>query len=375
MDGEDQVFVVVDKAFGERTYELARAGLVFVIDTPLNCAAAEKVWAEGPQASHLKPVYVFESGASSPENLLLDGLDQLDLRYRHSDFLEEPPFTLLEAIGASLTTRVKAKLRKNEFEEFYATTAGFRAVRPVLTKATSVYPYDWYSLQLLPASSKERDLTRTKAAVSLELMFEKCLPARLRRDWCDERVLNEGEYKEIQSRFGEFLITQAQRAGVRLLISDRVINQLIEWSSSEKGVIHLTRFFDALMQNAKAGIGKAKIDVADEDWLIFKNGAVAELKELQTELRDASAKRTRTEPPGMKVAAMITNRPGAYSRLLQNLVSLNTFCDRDPSTCTTFIAGITKPAAFFDLWGAWATNHTPETFRRAVSLSGSKNSD
>src|ERR1019366_3909839 len=124
-----RVFVVVDKEYGERICELARTGPAWIIDTPVNRAAAQKMWAERPHASHLDGVTTFKSQASVPEDALVNELDMIDLH--HGCYSADPPYTVLEVVGASATESVKAELGQYGFNEFCSTTAGFLAVRPV----------------------------------------------------------------------------------------------------------------------------------------------------------------------------------------------------------------------------------------------------
>jgi hypothetical protein len=119
------------------------------------------------------------------------------------------------------------------------------------------------------------------------------------------------------------------------------------------------------MRNAKARFGKDRIKITHKHWRTFKESVVPELIKLQRQIK-ANSNRKRSVSLD-EFAAMIRTTCGEYSLLLQNLISLTTFCKNRPKTYSTFAAGITKPAAFFDLWGAWATNHTPETFRHKVS--------
>jgi hypothetical protein len=123
------VFVVVDKQYGERLRELVRTGPVWVVDTPTNRSAAEKLWAERPDASHLEGVTIYKSSATSPEDALLEELDTIDLH--HGAYSADPPYTILEAIGASATEKVKAELAHYGFNQIFPTSAGFRAIRPL----------------------------------------------------------------------------------------------------------------------------------------------------------------------------------------------------------------------------------------------------
>ena len=129
MAAQYRVYVVVDKEYGEGVCELARTGPVWIIDTPVNRAAARKIWAERPHASNLGGVTTFISQASSPEDILVDELDMVDLH--HGSYSADPPYTVLEVVGASATESVRAEMGQYGFNEFYSTTAGFRAVRPI----------------------------------------------------------------------------------------------------------------------------------------------------------------------------------------------------------------------------------------------------
>ena len=129
MAAEYVVFVVVDKEYGELLCELARQGAVWIIDTPINRAVAVKARAERPNAIHLVGVTTFTSKASFPEESFLDELGMIDLH--HGPYSADPPYRVLEIIGASLTESLKAALGQYGFDEFRSTTTGFRAVRTV----------------------------------------------------------------------------------------------------------------------------------------------------------------------------------------------------------------------------------------------------
>jgi len=129
MAAEYIVFVVVDKEYGERLSELARQGAVWIIDTPVNRAAAIKTWAERANISHLMGVTTFTSRARLPEESFLEELNVIDLH--HSTHSPAPPYSVLDVIGASLTERVKAALAHYGFGKVHSTAMGFRAARTV----------------------------------------------------------------------------------------------------------------------------------------------------------------------------------------------------------------------------------------------------
>ncbi len=127
MTAEYRVAVVVDGEYGERLYELARTGPVWIIDTPANRAAAQKLWAERPNVSHVEGVTTFEPHSDCAENALIAELDMIDLH--HGSYSVANPYTVLEVVGASPTDKVKAELSEYGFSEFHCTEEGFRAVR------------------------------------------------------------------------------------------------------------------------------------------------------------------------------------------------------------------------------------------------------
>ncbi len=129
-----RVFVVLDQDYGEGLSALAQTGPVWIVDTPLNRAAAQKIWAASPDGTHLDGVTTFKFGVdSSPEDILIDELETIDLH--HGVYSANPPYTVIEAIGTAISGKIKDKLSKFGFNQFETTSRGFRAVRPL--------PSDW----------------------------------------------------------------------------------------------------------------------------------------------------------------------------------------------------------------------------------------
>ena len=123
-----RVFVVLDREYGERLSELSLTGPVWIVDTPLNRATAQRVWAVHPSGTHLDGVTTFKTGDDcSPEDTLINELDTIDLH--HGTCSANPPYTVLEVIGAVLSERLKTELSQFGFDDFQATTEGFRAAR------------------------------------------------------------------------------------------------------------------------------------------------------------------------------------------------------------------------------------------------------
>ena len=124
------VIVVVNRDFGKRLLELPPGVPVWIVDTPTNQAAAQRVRAERPTESHLQGVTTFKiRDEESGEDSLIYELDSIDLH--HGWYSAPTPYTVLEIIGTQLTDRVKIELSQYGFDEFQSTTEGFRALRPL----------------------------------------------------------------------------------------------------------------------------------------------------------------------------------------------------------------------------------------------------
>jgi hypothetical protein len=126
------VFVVLDREYGKRLSELAQAGRMWIVDTPLNRAAAQKIWAVNSNSSHLDGVTTFKFGEDiSPEDILINELDTINLH--HGTHSADPPYTVLEVIGTAISGNLKTELSQFGFDDFRETPRGFRAVRPLPT--------------------------------------------------------------------------------------------------------------------------------------------------------------------------------------------------------------------------------------------------
>ncbi|HLJ85720.1 MAG TPA: hypothetical protein VKZ53_02800 [Candidatus Angelobacter sp.] len=117
-------FVVVDRQYGEHLTELAQTGPVWIVDSPANRAAAQQLWAANPNRGHLDCITMFELGKnSSSEDILINELNTIDLH--HGAYSANPPYAVLEAIGAVISTRLKAELSQFGFDESQETSEGF----------------------------------------------------------------------------------------------------------------------------------------------------------------------------------------------------------------------------------------------------------
>lgn len=125
-----KVYVVVEREFGEKLSKLATGVPVWIVDTPLNTAAAQRLRKGRKTEDHLSGITTFKGSESlSAEDLLVSQLDAIDLH--HGTYSASPPYTILEVFGVPLGDRIKAELSEFGFNEFDITSTGFCAVRPL----------------------------------------------------------------------------------------------------------------------------------------------------------------------------------------------------------------------------------------------------
>jgi hypothetical protein len=123
-----RVFVVLDRDYGRRLAALAQAGPVWIADTPANRAVAQQIWAADPNRSYLDGVTTFKfAEGNSPEDVLVSELDTID--DHHGTYSANPPYTMIEVIGAQITRKLKDAFAEFGFDQFEPTPQGFRATR------------------------------------------------------------------------------------------------------------------------------------------------------------------------------------------------------------------------------------------------------
>jgi hypothetical protein len=127
-----RVIIVLDREYGERLSQLAAP--IWIVDTPQNRAAAEKRWAADSNRRHLDGVTTFKTmNDLTPEDVLIGELDPIDCH--HGIYSANPPYTMVEVIGTSISDRLRRKLSQFGFNQFDSTPQGFYATRPL--------PSDW----------------------------------------------------------------------------------------------------------------------------------------------------------------------------------------------------------------------------------------
>ena len=122
------VLVVLDPNYGERLRQMWPGRSVWIALSPINEPTVRSLWASHPDCDHLSGITGFRFDADAlPENSLLDTLDMIDLH--HGLQSSKDPYTVLEVVGARLTTDVREVLCKLGFERCLEHTDGFTARR------------------------------------------------------------------------------------------------------------------------------------------------------------------------------------------------------------------------------------------------------
>ncbi len=122
------VLVVLDPNYGERLRQMWPGRSVWIALSPINEPTVRSLWASHPDCDHLSGITGFRFDADAlPENSLLDTLDMIDLH--HGLQSSKDPYTVLEVVGARLTTDVWEVLCKLGFERCLEHTDGFTARR------------------------------------------------------------------------------------------------------------------------------------------------------------------------------------------------------------------------------------------------------
>lgn len=125
-----KVIVVVDREFGERLETLPRGIPIWIVDTSTSKPVARRLWRELPKGDHLTGITTFVASESArPEEIALSILDTVDLH--HGPHSANPPYTMIEILGANLNDELRTELKEYGFSSFETLPEGFRATRPL----------------------------------------------------------------------------------------------------------------------------------------------------------------------------------------------------------------------------------------------------
>ena len=126
MSSSNRVAVVLETDFGERLSELAARMPVWIVDTPVNRAAAQKQWAQGSGRSHTQAITTFKvDPAQSTEAWLAGVLSAVELH--HGEYSHGPPYSAIEVFGARLTPALRETLAEYGLDTFSERQGGFIA--------------------------------------------------------------------------------------------------------------------------------------------------------------------------------------------------------------------------------------------------------
>jgi hypothetical protein len=127
------VHVILDQGFGERLENLPVHEAVWIVRSPANSRAAERLRVKRPGESHLNGITTFAAKPdTTPEGTLIGNLEVIDLH--HGEYSSKPPYSAICVHGASLTETVKRALSEFGFDQFQLTPDGFLAEKSAASK-------------------------------------------------------------------------------------------------------------------------------------------------------------------------------------------------------------------------------------------------
>jgi len=213
--------------------------------------------------------------------------------------------------------------------------------------------------------------------IDLVALFEDRLPQTDREVWSTGP---KEKPHHLWKKFDDFLIEMAGVMGTKILDSVIMRKRLAQWEWPEPdGLERLQQFSDAIIRRSRVGRGAASHPIKGTRWRDTKKAAVPELRAVLSRAHEYFRPRHRA-PEFSELRASVMNEIASHpedfpflttnaSGLGQYLLQLQTAPDTESSVVRRRLVSGNKvrPEKLFDLWGAWATNHSPETFRVLVS--------
>lgn len=122
-----KLYVILDSDFGERL-RTTDFRPIWIVMSPTNKPVVRSIWTTNPESDHTKGITGFTYLENlTPEETFLTEMNTIDLH--HGPYSADPPYTILEVIGAHLNGRIKSVLSELGFVNFEEKEEGFTASR------------------------------------------------------------------------------------------------------------------------------------------------------------------------------------------------------------------------------------------------------
>jgi hypothetical protein len=124
----NKVIRVLDRNYGAALSRVPMDGHVWLIESPANREAAASYRALQPESNVEIGVTTFKAGdEDTGSEACLKILETIDLH--HGEYSSDPPYAVLEIVGAPLSRSVKKAIEALGFSKFESTGRGFTALR------------------------------------------------------------------------------------------------------------------------------------------------------------------------------------------------------------------------------------------------------
>jgi hypothetical protein len=182
----------------------------------------------------------------------------------------------------------------------------------------------------------------------------------------DNRVWRTFDYVVIEraeSTYGPFVF-----------LSPLVRMRYIQWFlDPEYGFRRITELHRAIERGNSVRLGKDKLPITEPEWRSTKSEGVAELRRIFKQYRYAFNRR-RTTPTYRETCDWYRQTvlgSASFPFLSGNLDSLFNYIEyaesKGDNMKNRFTSGLLKPGEFFDNWGAYSRNLSPQNFRQSIA--------